>query len=80
MLTHAPNADTLPSSCAGPGYQFKANVSVPDDVARHWRHGYYAAVSYVDSNIGKVLASLEALGLADNTVVGLIADHGEWMV
>lgn len=40
------------------------------------RHGYYAAVSYVDSNIGKVLASLESLGLAENTVVGLIADHG----
>ena len=51
-------------------------MSVPDDVARVWRHGYYAAVSYVDWNIGKVLDALDSLGLADNTVVSFIADHG----
>ena len=39
-------------------------------------------VSYVDSNIGKVLDALDELEFTDNTVVGFIADHGyqlgEW--
>ena len=60
----------------GHGYHFNATVPIPDDIARFWRHGYYAAVSYVDSNIGKVLTALDDLGLADDTVVAMIADHG----
>jgi arylsulfatase A-like enzyme len=40
------------------------------------RHAYFACVSYVDAQIGKVLAELDALGLADNTVVILWGDHG----
>lgn len=40
------------------------------------RHAYFACVSYVDAQIGKVLAELDALGLADNTVVVLWGDHG----
>ncbi len=40
------------------------------------RHAYYACVSYIDAQIGKVLAELDQLGLADNTVVVLWSDHG----
>jgi len=40
------------------------------------RHAYFACVSYTDAQIGKVLAELDALGLADNTVVILWGDHG----
>jgi arylsulfatase A-like enzyme len=43
------------------------------------RHAYFACVSYVDAQIGKVLAELDALGLADNTVVVLWGDHG-WRI
>jgi iduronate 2-sulfatase len=39
-------------------------------------HGYYASVSYVDAQIGLVLDHLQNIGLADNTVVVLIGDHG----
>ncbi len=38
--------------------------------------GYYAAVSYVDAQIGRVLNALDTLGLSDNTVVVLLSDHG----
>lgn len=39
-------------------------------------HGYYASVSYVDAQVGKLLDQLDALGLADNTIVCLWGDHG----
>ncbi|MBM3852964.1 MAG: sulfatase, partial [Verrucomicrobia bacterium] len=32
------------------------------------RHGYYAATSYLDAQVGKVIAELDRLGLAGNTV------------
>lgn len=40
------------------------------------RHGYLAAISYVDAQIGRVLAALDASGLRDNTIVILWSDHG----
>jgi arylsulfatase A-like enzyme len=40
------------------------------------RHAYFACVSYLDAQIGKVLAELDALGLADNTIVVVWGDHG----
>ncbi len=47
----------------------------PDDVLA-LRHGYYAATSYVDAQVGKVVDQLDLLGLADNTIVVLWSDHG----
>ena len=47
-----------------------------EDFHRMMRHGYLACVSYVDKQVGKVLAELEALGLADNTIVVIWGDHG----
>ena len=38
--------------------------------------GYYAATSFIDTQIGKVLTALETLGLADSTIVVFWADHG----
>lgn len=40
------------------------------------RHAYYACVSYVDEQIGKLLTELERLGMEKNTIVVLIGDHG----
>jgi iduronate 2-sulfatase len=40
------------------------------------RHGYYACVSYIDAQIGKVLDALDRAGLAASTVVVLWGDHG----
>ena len=49
---------------------------VPDEQARHLIHGYYAAVSYMDAQLGKVLDALDRTGLAKNTIVVLWGDHG----
>jgi len=45
-------------------------------LVRNLRHGYYAAVSYTDAQIGKVLAELDRLDLRKNTIVILWGDHG----
>ena len=39
-------------------------------------HGYYAATSYMDAQVGKVLDALETNGLSENTIVVLWGDHG----
>ncbi len=39
-------------------------------------HGYYAATSYTDAQVGRVLGELDRLGLAGNTIVVLWGDHG----
>lgn len=39
-------------------------------------HGYMAAVSYTDAQIGKLLRELENQGVADNTIIVLWGDHG----
>jgi iduronate 2-sulfatase len=44
--------------------------------ARTLRHGYYACVSYVDAQVGKVLDALQRLSLDQNTIVVLWGDHG----
>lgn len=51
-------------------------LPVDDEVAKELIHGYYAAVSYVDAQIGKVIDELDRLGLRDNTIIVLWGDHG----
>ncbi len=55
-----------------------ACTTTPDDIyfLKEVKHGYYACLSYVDAQIGKVLDALDELGLADNTIVVLLGDHG----
>ncbi len=48
----------------------------PDDYARQAKHGYYAAVSYVDAQIGRVVDELDRLGLRESTIIILWGDHG----
>jgi choline-sulfatase len=37
---------------------------------------YYAVISHLDQQIGRILAALDTAGLADNTLVIFTADHG----
>ena len=53
-----------------------AGRRVDDEYARTLRHAYFAAVSYVDAQVGKVIDELDRLGLTDKTIVVVWGDHG----
>jgi iduronate 2-sulfatase len=56
------------------------NVEFLDDpTSRRLIHGYRAAVSFTDAQVGKLIAELDRLGLRENTIVVLWGDHG-WYV
>ena len=40
------------------------------------RHGYFANISYMDTQLGKVLDALDASGVADRTIIVFLSDHG----
>lgn len=77
---------TLPEVAAG----FSTNVPPPalastrpwpymgvtPDQARECKRAYYASISFVDAQIGRVLDALDRLQLGDNTIVVFWSDHG----
>ena len=50
---------------------------VAEDDARLGRAYYYSLVKLIDQQMGRILAGLEELGLAENTLVIYTTDHGE---
>ncbi|MEM7813022.1 MAG: sulfatase [Planctomycetota bacterium] len=56
------------------GFSFK-KPPAGEDAAR-LRHAYAACVSYVDAQIGKIMAAVDDLGLSENTVIVFWSDHG----
>ena len=50
--------------------------ALTDDLQRTLIHGYHAAISYMDAQLGKVLDELDRLSLTENTIVVLWGDHG----
>ncbi|MBV8443804.1 MAG: choline-sulfatase [Hyphomicrobiales bacterium] len=52
---------------------------VTADQARNARHAYFGALSYVDDHLGRLMQALRASGLAEDTVLVLLSDHGEML-
>jgi arylsulfatase A-like enzyme len=49
---------------------------VSDAYARKVTHAYYAAVSYIDAQVGLLMKEVKALGLDENTIIVIWGDHG----
>lgn len=49
---------------------------LPPAYQRRLLHGYYACISYIDAQVGKILNKLKEIGLDKNTVVVLLGDNG----
>ena len=47
----------------------------PDNQKRMWT-GYYAAVAFMDEQVGRIIDELERLGLRDSTTIVFASDHG----
>ena len=62
--------------------ELRAYASIPPsgpvdrETARKLIHGYYACVSFIDAQVGRLLDSVDQLGLRDNTIIILWGDHG----
>jgi uncharacterized sulfatase len=49
---------------------------VTPDQARECKRAYYAAISFVDAQIGRLLDAVDRLGLRENTIIVFWSDHG----
>ena len=52
------------------------NTILPDDVVMDLRRAYYSGISLIDALVGELLSELNSLGLANNTIVSFLGDHG----
>jgi iduronate 2-sulfatase len=65
------------SSYGGPDKKlFSGDDGIDEKQARKMIRAYYACVSFIDAQVGRVLAALEENGFADKTAVVIWSDHG----
>lgn len=74
--------DGAPSYAPQFGGELRQYSGIPDkgdldaELQRTLIHGYHAATSYMDAQLGRVLDALDDTGLAQNTIIILWGDHG----
>lgn len=71
--------DRLDIPAAGLASQKKEQEKLTDDLRRQCRQAYYASISFMDTQVGVVVDSLDRLGLAKDTVIVFTSDHGYHM-
>ncbi|TCI90401.1 sulfatase [Tenacibaculum sp. M341] len=65
-----------------PSFELRARFGIPKkgpiqkDLAKKLKHAYLASVSYIDTQIGKLINAIDEQGLRDNTIIILWSDHG----
>jgi len=57
------------------GNGFQPGQTLPPQTVKELRRGYYASVSYLDEQLGRVVDALGANGFLDNTVVSFWGDR-----
>ena len=60
-------------------YENTPEGALTEEMHRHATHAYLACVSYVDAQVGKVIATLKELNLFEDTVIVLTSDNGYQM-
>jgi iduronate 2-sulfatase len=51
-------------------------ITPTPELIAEMRHGYFANISYMDAQLGKVLDALDRSGVADRTIIVFTGDHG----
>lgn len=82
-LTDTPKAPKDgPTIARHSSFELRTRTRVPmtgpidEATSRELLRAYYACTSFVDAQIGRVLAELDALGLRENTIIVVWGDHG----
>jgi iduronate 2-sulfatase len=61
---------------AGLGSYKKEQDKLTDDLRRQSLQAYYASISFMDAQVGRIVDTLDQLGLSDNTIIVFTSDHG----
>jgi iduronate 2-sulfatase len=61
---------------AGINYKTSKNMKMNEEQQKKAIAGYYASVTYMDAQVGKVLAALKKAGLEEKTIIIFTSDHG----
>jgi len=59
-------------------YKYRDN-GTDNNLVRAMKAYYYACISFIDYQVGRMLAALEEAGILDNTVIMYTSDHGEFL-
>lgn len=57
--------------------KFRIRPTVTDEQFRRIMAYYYALITHIDAEVGRILKTLEERSLIDNTIIAFISDHGE---
>jgi iduronate 2-sulfatase len=71
--------DTIPEPAVKSLISRKAEAELSDELAKKSILAYWATISFVDAQIGRVLDALDEMGQRDNTVILFSSDHGYHM-
>ncbi|HVA50501.1 MAG TPA: sulfatase [Pirellulales bacterium] len=75
-LSHA-DRERMPAAAYASAKQEQAAMS--DDLRREAIRAYWASITFMDAQLGRVLDALDRLELTDNTIVVMTSDHGYHM-
>ncbi|UZW57393.1 sulfatase [Sphingobium sp. JS3065] len=72
------NREAVLPAARGAVYKYASAPAeaLPDRQKREFVRSYYAATSFVDAQVGRILDALEKSGVADRTIVVFTSDHG----
>lgn len=84
------NEDDMPAPCVGDwAARYAPHEDPPNpslwhgdlgiQQAKKSRQGYYASITFIDEQIGRILAALRKQGMYDNTLIIFFSDHGDML-
>ncbi len=71
--------ETLPEPAVKSIRAKKNQLNLKKERAQEIKEAYYATISFVDAQVGRILDHLESTGLDENTVIVFTSDHGYHM-
>ena len=70
---------TIPVPAAKSVRAKKNQIDLDEDLAKEIKQAYYATISFVDAQVGRIINKLKQTGLDKNTIVVFTSDHGYHM-